>query len=100
MAVAPVIAIDGPAGAGKSTAARNLAKRLRFLLLDTGALYRCLAVAGRVRGLAWDDAAALASLAGQIDIRFATGEAGQIVLLYGRDVSEAIRTPEMSDGAS
>jgi cytidylate kinase len=100
--VRPVIAIDGPAGAGKSTAARMLARRLGFLLLDTGAIYRSLALLAHERGSAWTDAPALAQLAASLDISFApsnTGE-GQIVRLGGRDVSEIIRTPLVSDGAS
>ena len=58
-----VVAIDGPAGAGKSTVARELAKRLDYLLVDTGALYRGVALASRERGIAWNDGAALGSLA-------------------------------------
>ncbi|HEX2571650.1 MAG TPA: (d)CMP kinase [Polyangia bacterium] len=101
-ATRPVIAIDGPAGAGKSTAARMLARRLGFLLLDTGAIYRSLALLADERGIAPDDAPALAALAASLDISFApapSGE-GQIVRLAGRDVSEVIRTPPISDIAS
>jgi cytidylate kinase len=92
-----LIAIDGPAGAGKSTVARALAERLAFTYLDSGAMYRCV-------GLLALDApdrppAALALSAG---IEFATGEApaSRRVLLDGRDVSEAIRTPAVSEAAS
>ncbi len=84
-----VIAIDGPAGAGKSTVARAVAERLGFTYLDTGAMYRAVAVAAAGRE---DDAAAIADAA---DIRV-----GERVLLDGRDITEAIRTPEASAGAS
>jgi cytidylate kinase len=57
------VAIDGPAGAGKSTVARGLAKRLGYVLLDTGALYRTVALAARRAGIAWDDEAAVGALA-------------------------------------
>jgi len=84
-----VIAIDGPAGAGKSSVARAVAERLGFTYLDTGAMYRAVALAAAGRE---DDAAAIAEAA---DIRV-----GERVLLDGRDVTEEIRTPEVSAGAS
>src|SRR5438132_11574506 len=93
----PVIAIDGPAGAGKSTVARRLAERLGFFLLDTGAIYRAVALAASRRGIGFGEAAALAGVARELPIRF--DEAGR-VWLGGEDVSAAIRTPEMSQGAS
>jgi cytidylate kinase len=95
--VAPVIAIDGPAGAGKSTAARALAHRLGFFLLDTGAIYRALALAATRAGIAWSDAPSLARVAEELPIRF--DESGR-VFLGDEDVSTAIRTPAMSQGAS
>jgi hypothetical protein len=84
-----VIAIDGPAGAGKSTVARAIAERLGFTYLDTGAMYRCVALAVRERD---GDAAAVAEA-----LRI---ELGERVLLDGRDVTEAIRAPAVSDAAS
>ncbi len=96
----PVVAIDGPAGAGKSSASKALARRLGFFLLDTGAIYRCVALAARRAGVRWDDEPALAGLARALPIAFVQREAGQAVLLGGDDVSEAIRTAEISDGAS
>jgi cytidylate kinase len=84
-----VIAIDGPAGAGKSTVARAVAERLGFTYLDTGAMYRAVALAAAGRE---DQAAAIAAGA---DIRV-----GDRVLLDGRDVTDAIRTPDVSAGAS
>src|SRR5271166_2771768 len=80
-----IIAIDGPAGAGKSTVARALAARLGFAFLDTGALYRCAVLAGLLRGAAPEDIVA------GLDIRL-----GERVLLDGEDVTSAIRDPKIS----
>jgi len=84
-----VIAIDGPAGAGKSSVARAVAQRLGFTYLDTGAMYRAVALAAQERG---EEPAAVAE-AVALDV-------GDRVLLDGRDVTEAIRTPEVSRAAS
>jgi cytidylate kinase len=106
MSVRPLaVAIDGPAGAGKSTVSRAVARRLGYVLLDTGALYRSVALAARARRLEWDDDHAVGELARQLAARdafaFTTAEDGvQRVLLDGEDVSTAIRAPEMSQGAS
>lgn len=122
------VAIDGPAGAGKSTVARGLAKRLGYVLLDTGALYRTVALAARRAGIAWDDEAAVGALARALADEAAitveasesaptslpppaqtvpasvvaapSGGSGMRVLLRGDDVSLDIRLPEMSLGAS
>ncbi|MFL5310676.1 MAG: (d)CMP kinase [Myxococcales bacterium] len=97
----PIVAIDGPAGAGKSTVARELARRLGFTIVDTGAIYRAVALAARRAGIGWEDDAGLARLldAG-LGIAFAPDADGQRVLLRAEDVTEAIRTPEISRGAS
>ncbi len=100
-----IVAIDGPAGAGKSTTSRRLAARLGFAMVDTGAIYRTVALAARRRGVPYEDDAALGPLLAGLIIRFAPpppGDpaAGQRVLLGEEDVSAAIRTPEMSLGAS
>ena len=95
-----IVAIDGPAGAGKSTAARLLAARLGYALLDTGAIYRSMALRARERGVAWDDGPGVAALADGIDIAFRLDGTVNHVILNGQDVTAAIRTPEMSDGAS
>jgi cytidylate kinase len=92
-----VIAIDGPAGAGKSTVARALAERLGFFLLDTGAIYRTLALQALRLNVSFGDGASLGTLAQDLPIRF--DENGR-VWLGDEDVSQAIRTPEMSQGAS
>ncbi len=84
-----VIAIDGPAGAGKSTVARAVAQRLGYTYLDTGAMYRCVGLAAR------DDSAGAGEVAERVVI-----ELGERVLLDGRDVTEAIRTPAASEAAS
>lgn len=97
----PVIAIDGPAGAGKSTVAQQLAKRLGFVLVDTGAIYRGLALIARERGVAWTDGPALGALAATLDLHFESVPDSAPRLLDGeRDLSTDIRTPEISMGAS
>ncbi len=96
-----IVAIDGPAGAGKSTASRQVAARLGFAMVDTGAIYRAVALAATRRGVALDDDARLAEVLPAVDIRFAPAAGGgQRVLLGDEDVSVLIRTPAMSLGAS
>ncbi len=96
-----IVAIDGPAGAGKSTAARRVASRLGFAMVDTGAIYRTVALAAARRGIAFEDDAALAALLPELEIHFAPSPGGgQRVLLGADDVSVEIRTPPMSIGAS
>lgn len=98
-----IVAIDGPAGAGKSTASRAVAARLGFAMVDTGAIYRTVALAATRAGIALDDDARLTQLLPTIEIRFAPATAtdgGQRVLLGPEDVSQEIRTPPMSLGAS
>jgi CMP/dCMP kinase len=98
---APVVAIDGPAGAGKSTAARELARRLGFTLVDTGALYRGVALAAFERGVDWEDAAALGRLVDGLDIALVRGPDGASLLhLDGVERAADIRTPHISTGAS
>lgn len=97
----PVVAIDGPAGVGKSTTSRELARRLGFTLVDTGALYRGVALAARDRGISWDDEAAIAALCPRIELGFVSQDDGTPrLLLDGIDRADDIRTPEMSAGAS
>lgn len=95
-----VVTIDGPAGAGKSSVAKLLARTLAYRLLDTGAIYRTVALAAKRRDIAWTDAEACATIARELDIRFDwIGETNH-VFLAGEDVSTQIRTPEVSQGAS
>ena len=92
----PIIAIDGPSGAGKSTLSRLLARRFGYTHIDTGAMYRCVALAARRAGLDPADEDGLAALSIRLEIGFVREDGGQRVLLNGEDVSEAIRTPEVS----
>jgi len=94
---APIVAIDGPAGAGKSTVARQLAGRLGFSIIDTGAIYRAVALAARRAGIPWEDDEGLRKL---LDAGLGLSFDGERVLLRGEDVTEAIRTPEISRGSS
>lgn len=97
----PVVAIDGPAGAGKSTCALRLAQALGFVLVDTGALYRGVALSARERGIAWTDGPALGEHARALDLRFETGADGSPHLYVdGVDRSGDIRTQEIASGAS
>ncbi len=96
----PVVAIDGPAGAGKSTVARLLARELSYLYIDTGAMYRAVALAASRAGIPFDDGAALGALVASLDLALEATPGGCRVLLGKEDVSEAIRTPAMSLGSS
>lgn len=95
-----VVAIDGPAGAGKSTASRMLADRLGYTLVDTGAIYRAVALSAREHGIDWDDARAMGEHASRLGIAMAPGEGGVRVFVDGRDRTPELRTPEISQGAS
>jgi cytidylate kinase len=95
-----VVAIDGPAGAGKSTTARLLADRLGYDLLDTGAIYRVMALLAKRAGVSWEEGPGVAALAEGLDLRFHLEDHINHVLVAGADVTKEIRTPEMSDGAS
>lgn len=101
----PVVAIDGPAGAGKSTVTKRVADELGYLLVDTGALYRTVALAAQRAGVSWEDSAALGTLAYELVNERAVvlgnqRSSGFTVKLRGEDVSLAIREPSVSQGAS
>ena len=95
-----VIAIDGPAGAGKSSVARAVAAEIGFTYLDSGAMYRCVGLAALKAGIELDDGEALGELAEGLEIGFDGRGGGSRVFLGERDVSDEIRTPEVSAAAS
>ncbi|NVJ03247.1 (d)CMP kinase [Myxococcus sp. AM009] len=95
-----IVAIDGPAGAGKSSVSKLLARRLGFSLVDTGAIYRCVALMALREGLAFDDDARLGELLGRVHIHFQVVGEENHVFLGGQDVSGEIRTPDISMAAS
>jgi CMP/dCMP kinase len=100
-----IVAIDGPAGAGKSTIARRLADALGYILVDTGAMYRSVALAAQRSGVPWNDATGLGGLARGLVSQKALSfqrdpQLGVRVRLSEEDISEAIRTPEIAQGAS
>ncbi|ONM44317.1 cytidylate kinase [Halopseudomonas pachastrellae] len=99
---APVITIDGPGGSGKGTIAGLLASRLGWNLLDSGALYRLLALSARNHGVDLTNETSLETLAAHLDVQFIAGEAGgeQQIILEGEDVTRAIRTEDVGAGAS
>jgi cytidylate kinase len=95
-----VVTIDGPAGAGKSTVAKALARRLGYGLLDTGAIYRAVALLAQRANIPWSDAERCAAIARELDISYQFIGDKNHVFVAGEDVSAAIRTPEVSQGAS
>jgi cytidylate kinase len=95
-----VVAIDGPAGAGKSSAAKRLTALLGYRLLDTGALYRSVALLARRRATPWDDEDGLAAIAAGLEVEFQLEGMTNRLFLSGEDVTAAIRTPEVSEGSS
>ena len=95
------IAIDGPAGAGKSSLSKEVARELSFIYVDTGALYRTIGLAASRKEISMDDKDGIVSLLDEIEVKLAFNDEGaQIVLLNGEDVSGYIRTPQASMYAS
>ncbi len=92
----PVIAIDGPSASGKGTVAQGVAKQLGFHYLDSGALYRIVALAGLQHDIAWHDGVALGNLVSQLSVRFSE----QLIYLNEQEVSAQVRSEQMSQGAS
>lgn len=95
-----IIAIDGPAASGKSTTARLLAKKLGYIYLDTGAMYRACAIQAMRSGISLTDTDAIQMMLKNMDIRITASESGNLVLLNGEDVTSLIRTSEVSSLAS
>lgn len=93
------IAIDGPAGAGKSTVAKLVAQRLGLLYIDTGAMYRAVTLKALREGINVDDTQSLTNLAGRTSVKLVPGEK-QTILLDGEDVTEEIRSPEVTGKVS
>ncbi len=87
-----IVTIDGPAGAGKSSAARRLARRLGFRFLDTGAMYRAIALAGKRRGVDWNDPEQLAAVAAEVTLEVTDDR----ILMDGEDVTAAVRSLEIT----
>ena len=95
-----IVAIDGPAGAGKSTVARRVAVSLGFAFVDTGAIYRTVALAALKEHIALHDGAALAAMTTRLKMHFETKQDGNLVFLEGEDVTAKIRSREVSTAAS
>jgi cytidylate kinase len=95
-----IIAIDGPAGAGKSTIASRLARKLGYVNLESGAMYRALALKAIEWDISFDDEAALMKLAGDSKIRLEPSMGGNRVLIDGRDVSQRVREADVTEAAS
>ena len=90
-----IITIDGPAGAGKSTISRLLAKKIRAVYLDTGAMYRAVALAAKQKNIPLNDAKGLKALCRSLDLHFKSDENQPRLFLDGTDITEQIRSPEM-----
>ncbi|HZN12118.1 MAG TPA: (d)CMP kinase [Blastocatellia bacterium] len=95
-----IVAIDGPAGAGKSTVAKALARRLGYLYIDSGAMYRAVAWKALAAGVALDDAARVGALAETSQVELLGGADELRVLIDGRDVTDEVRAPQVSAAAS
>ena len=95
-----IITVDGPAGAGKSSVCRTLAEKLQFVLIDTGAMFRAVALAAKRAGCDWQDQVAISKILLQINLSFQQVKGQSRILLNAEDVEDLIREPEISKGAS
>ena len=95
MSVINVITIDGPAGSGKSTVSRQLAARIGYAYLDTGAMYRAVALAAKREGISVDNRNELAQLCGNLNLRFMSEQDPPRLFMENEDISEEIRNPEI-----
>lgn len=95
-----IIAIDGPAGSGKSSVSRSVAAKLNWIMLDTGAMYRAITLAVLEAGISPDDIASVASIAATVNIELGTNPQDKSVHLNGRDVTDEIRSPEVTSAVS
>lgn len=101
MSNAPVIAVDGPSGAGKGTISHLLSETLGWHFLDSGALYRVVGQACLIEGVSWDNQDAVSEIARHLDVSFTMAENGEVLVAYkNTDVSRAIRTEDGGRGAS
>ena len=96
----PVVTIDGPSGAGKTTVSKRLAEAAGMVRVDTGAMYRAVALASQRSGVPWDDPSRLGGVARDLALSFRNVAGAPSVFLAGEDVTDTIRTPEISMGAS
>ncbi len=96
----PVVTIDGPSGSGKTTVSKRLADAAGMIRIDTGAMYRAVALAARRKGVPWGDPVRLGAVARELDLSFRTVAGVPRVFLSGEDASDALREPEISMGAS
>jgi cytidylate kinase len=94
------IAIDGPAASGKSTTAREVARRLGYIYIDSGAMYRAVTLKALRENIAVDDGVRVADLAKQLELKFAPNDNNTIIYMDGEDVSDKIRTPEIDQNIS
>lgn len=100
MSRGPIVTIDGPSGSGKTTVSRRLAERTGLVRIDTGAMYRAVALAAKRAGIPWSDPSRLGRLCAELSMEFRAAGGEVRLFLGGEDVSGAIRAPEISMGAS